>query len=133
MASATFLLLLSALMPTPASDEGRRAPEGRWGGTGISIQVDSAGAKIELDCASGAVSGSLLLDADGRFDVAGTYERGSMGPVREGAAPKVEPARYRGRLEGESLTLEILLGRGGKAIGPFTARRGAPARIRSCL
>jgi hypothetical protein len=131
-APAVVLLLLASVIPTPAPDETRRAPEGRWGGTGISIQVDSSGAKLEFDCAHGTIDAPLLLDSDGRFDLSGTFVPERPGPVRMGQEEKSEPARYSGRLDGETLTLEVHRPGAPRQMSPLSAVLGKAPRLRKC-
>jgi hypothetical protein len=86
---------------------------------------------VELDAAHGSTEGPLTLDAQGRFEANGTLVRERPGPARIGDEDAVgEPARYRGTLEGDTLTLTVTLTRPGTVIGPLTAKRGSPARLR---
>jgi hypothetical protein len=130
------LLLLAVMLaaPTPTPDaSGPRVPEGVWGGVGVSLRIGGSGADIEFNCARGTIEGPLRLDAERRFDVAGTYERGRPGPTRIGDEPKPEPARYRGTLDGLTLAFEVTPTRTGKPVGPFSAKLGGPSRIHTCL
>jgi len=116
-----------AASPTPAAS----AAEGTWGGIGLRVDAGPAGAEIDLDGAHGKTEGPLVPDAAGRFDVAGTVVREKPGPVRKGdPPPPAVPVRYRGTLEGDTLTLEVVPDGKGAVLGPLTARRGAPARVR---
>jgi hypothetical protein len=129
---ATFCLLaaltVSAPPPTPTPAP---LPESAWGGVGLKLVVSSRDAKVELDAAHGTIEGPLSLDAEGRFEANGTFVRERPGPTRAGAEDAgAEPARYRGTIAGDTLTLEITLTRSGTAIGPLQARRGANARLR---
>lgn len=128
-------LLLAAMLaaPTPTPDaSGPRVPEGVWGGQGVVARIGGSGAEIEFNCARGTITGTLRLDAEGRFDVAGTYERGHPGPIRMGEEPKPEPARYRGTLNGQTLAFTVIPATG-KPVGPFSAKLGGPSRIHTCL
>jgi hypothetical protein len=107
-------LTVAAATPTPAPAS---VPEGVWGGTGIRVEVREGKAKIELDAAHGETDGPLVLDGSGAFDAAGAPEKG-------------EPARFRGTLDGDVLTLTVTVGRDSVAAGPLQARRGALARLR---
>lgn len=115
--------------PTPPPST---APDGDWGGTGIRVTVRSGGAEFDLDGAHGKASGPLALDAEGRFDVAGTLVRERPGPIRQGeAGPPAASVRYRGTVHGDALTLEIVPADGkDRILGPLKAVRGAPARVR---
>ena len=130
------LLLLAAFLaaPTPTPDaSGLRVPEGVWGGLGIAVRIGGSGAEIEFDCARGAIDGPLRVDERGRFEISGTFERGRPGPTRMGDTPKSEPARYRGKLDGQVLALEVTPSSTGRTMGPFSAKLGGAPRIRSCL
>jgi hypothetical protein len=126
------LLVLAACAAAPGPTPAPAAvPEGDWGGSGLRVSVTGRGAAIELDAASGKTDGPLSLDGEGRFDVAGTLARQRPGPTRSGeAAAAGDPVRFRGRLEGDTLTLEVVPSGKGAAIGPLKATRGAPARLR---
>ena len=132
MAGLLFLAILAAATPTP-DVSGPRVPEGVWGGQGVAVRIGGSGAEIELNCARGAIDGPVRLDAEGRFDVAGTFERGRPGPIRMGEAPKAEPARYRGTRSGQTLSFEVIPSSTGKPMGPFSAKLGGSSRIHGCL
>lgn len=125
--------LLAALLgaaPTPTSAPPSVAA-GDWGGVGLRFVVDARGATVELDAARGTITGAIPLDAGGRFEADGTLVRERPGPARAGGADAAgEPARFRGTIEGDTLTLEITPTRSGTAIGPLHAKRGASARLR---
>jgi len=130
-AAATLLLLSALVRPEPTrTPTVSLVPEGVWGGVGIRVDVREGRAKIELDAAHGETDGPLVLDGSGAFDVPGTFARERPGPERVGAPEKGEPARFRGTLDGDILTLTVTLGRNAVAAGPLKARRGEPARLR---
>jgi hypothetical protein len=94
--------------------------------------VNSAGATIEYDCARGTIDQSLLA-ADGMFTAIGTHIPGHGGPVREGEIPDKHPARYDGRTDGKTMTLEVTLTDSGQKLGTFTLERGASPSVFKCL
>jgi hypothetical protein len=53
------------------------------------------------------------------------------GPVRVGEVPDSVPARYVGRVDGDRMTLRVLVGR--DTLGPFELRRGAEPQLFKCL
>ena len=131
-----FLLMAAAAISAP-KEESRTVPAGAWGGNGIALTVDESGAKLELDCAHGRIAQPLALDADGRFELTGTFVRERPGPVRmgpngEAQEEKGAPATYSGRLEGDVLRLTIRFENGGES-RPLEARRGQAARLHKCL
>lgn len=141
MGSASFLGVL-ALAGAVAAAAGGGGPsetptaalQGVWGGVGIRVDIGPRVVKVELDAAHGKFEGPLAPDAEGRFEADGTLVRERPGPVRAGDEDAAaEPARYRGTIAGDTLTLDVTLTRSGTAIGPLQARRGAPARLRKML
>ena len=106
---------------------------GIWGGEHIQMQVTESGAQIEYDCAHGSVDEPLALDREGRLDVKGTHVRERGGPVRRGDKPDSHPARYTGRVEGQTMTLTVTLTDSDESAGTFTLTQGEQGRIRKCL
>ena len=134
--SLLVLALIAAGTPTPNAS--RSVPPGPWGGRGIALTVEDSGAKIEMDCAHGRITGRLVLDADGRFELPGTFTRERPGPVHmgpngEAQEEKGEPARYSGRVEGDALRVSIRLESGGREMGPFELQAGTTPRLHKCL
>ena len=136
--SGTILVLtvLLSVTPTP-SERPARVAEGRWGGTGIAVEVTSSGARIELDCAHGTIDAPLTLDAQNAFDLPGTFVRERPGPVHmDQEEEKGQPVRYVGRLDGdgEGATLELRIVRpdAPRPPSPLTAVLGRTPRLRKC-
>ena len=122
------LLLLAAVLS--AGHKGRVEP-GDWGGRGARLTVAKDGARLELDCAHGSL-GAMTLE-EGRFDVAGRFAREHGGPTRKGEAEDTVPARYRGSVQGHTMTLEVVLeDEGGQTVGPFELTFGGQARLMKC-
>jgi hypothetical protein len=94
--------------------------------------VNSSGATIEYDCASGTIDEALVA-ADGNFTAIGTHIRGHGGPVREGEIADKHPARYDGRTDGKTMTLEVTLTDSREKLGTFTLQRGASPSVFKCL
>jgi hypothetical protein len=129
-----WLLAILALAVEPTPTPRASAPEGSWGGVGLRVEFGASGAKVELDAAHGAIGEAIALDAEGRFEATGTLVRERPGPTRVGGEDAgAQPARYRGTIAGDDLTLEITLTQSGTAIGPLHARRGANARLRKMV
>jgi hypothetical protein len=106
---------------------------GVWGGTQVVMHVDETGAEVEFDCARGRINGALPRDADGRFDFSGTYLQQQPGPEREGGPAAGRPARYRGRVNGRTMTLTVVVADTGEKFGPFTLALGRASMLRKCL
>jgi hypothetical protein len=129
-------MMLAVTAPTPAPV--REIPLGAWGGTGLALTVEESGAKLELDCAHGRITGRLALDSDGRFELPGTITRERPGPVRmgpngEAAEEKSTPATYSGRLEKGVLKLTIRIEGSRGEPTALEARFGQTPRLRKCL
>ena len=107
-----------------------RRVTGSWGGRGAGFEAPESGdARIELDCAHGSVGIPLAVAADGTFLWNGTYTVERGGPTRKEDAEA--PARYRGTLEGETITLTIETDTATVA-GPLVLTRNEAPRIRKC-
>ena len=106
-------------------------PPGVWGAQHVNLDVSATGARIEYDCAHGTIDGPLSLDSANRFDARGTHVREQPGPVPENEPPGV-PARYTGRLEGDSLTITVTLTDSHEEVGTFTLKRNSSGVLRKC-
>jgi hypothetical protein len=122
---------VSAANNSTAANGGRLA-KGVWGGEHIRFDVTEAGASVEHDCAHAEIEQPVTLDSEGRFDSKATYvvERG--GPVRRDQPPPTRPARYSGRVSGDTLTLTVTLTDTDEDAGSFTLTRGSEGRIMKC-
>jgi len=133
LASVLAPLLLGGPASGGGGKDGRRLPAGQWGGPHLEMEVTEAGARLELDCARGSIGEPLNLDAGGRFDLKGTYVQEQPGPEREGEGQEGAPARYKGRVEGKTMTLTITLLEGDRSVGTYTLTRGKRGRLWKCL
>ncbi len=105
-----------------------------WGGPHVRLNVreGGGGAELEFDCARGEIVEPLKPDADGRFDLPGTFTRQSPGPIRVGLTPSARPARYSGRVEGRTMTFSIKLTDTDQETETFTLTRGSEGRLWKC-
>jgi len=106
---------------------------GPWGGSHVSMQVTSAGARLEYDCAEGVIEEPLRPDAEGRFTAAGTHTPSHGGPIQAGEILPVLRARYDGRVDGERMSLLVTLTETGVVPDSFQLRRGSPGLLVRCL
>ncbi len=109
-----------------------RVAAGVWGGAHIRMEMHEAGARIEYDCAHGTLDEPLTLDNEGHFDARGTHTREAPGPIRLKALPVPQPARFRGRISGETITLTVTLEDSGAEVGTFTLTHGINGRVFKC-
>src|SRR4051812_41656285 len=69
----------------------------------------------------------------GRFDVAGRLAREHSGPMRRDETDQSAPARYRGSVEGQTMTLTIVVGDdASQTLGPFELTLGSAGRLMKC-
>jgi hypothetical protein len=106
---------------------------GAWGGSHVNMQVTSAGARLEYDCAEGVIDQPLRPDAEGRFRATGSHTPGYGGPIREGEILPAFRARYDGHVKGDQMSLLVTLTETGDELGLFELRRGSSGLLVRCL
>ncbi|MCZ6777223.1 MAG: hypothetical protein O7D34_12335 [Ignavibacteria bacterium] len=106
---------------------------GSWGAEHIGIVVGENGAKLEYDCAHGTIDEPLIADENGEFEAIGVHVREHGGPIRLGEIPDEHPARYKGYIKGNVMTLTVTLTDSGQKVGAFSLTRGIPPRVHKCL
>ena len=109
-----------------------RVAEGVWGGAHLRMNVSGEGASLDFDCANGQIAAPFVADAEGGFDLPGTYTREGPGPIRIGREPSARPARYTGRVEGERMTLSVRLEGSATPLAEFTLTHGSEGRVVKC-
>ena len=117
---------------TRAAPDASAVATGAWGGEHIVLEVSEKGAEVELDCAHGEVTQHITLGKHGDFDVAGTFSPEHGGPVRRDENPQPAPARYFGRVEGDTMSLTVTLGKEKEKVGDFTLTRGSRPNLTKC-
>lgn len=127
---ATCAALAAVGAPTFAT--GADLQPGTWAGEHIVMEVTSAGATVEFDCAHGTLDAPLTLDSVGRFDIAGSFTPERGGPTRGDSASRAVPARYTGSLKDATLTVTVVLTESKDTLGVFTLRHGARPRLFKC-
>ena len=113
-----------------ATDMQQRIPTGAWGGDHIAMEVGEQSARIEYDCAHGVIEGPLVVDANGRFSLRGTYTRERGGPIRADEQRRSEPASYVGSIKGNTMTLTLKLE--GPEEDTFTLEKGKQGELVKC-
>ena len=106
---------------------------GTWGGQHVGLAVTAAGATLEFDCAHGSISGPILLDSAGRFDVAGLYIQEHGGPIRQGEILPSVAVHYFGTVSGSSMDLSFRAVADSLSGGPFHLALGRPPQVFKCL
>jgi hypothetical protein len=80
-----------------------KVPLGTWGGDDAGMIVGDTAMHLHVGCTYGDVSGRIVVDANGRFDVTGNYLLRAY-PVAVGPTM---PARFIGRVEGSVTTVTV--------------------------
>jgi len=106
--------------------------EGIWGGPHVRLSMSEGAIQVEFDCAHGTINAPLGTDAQGRFDIPGTFVREGPGPIRVGRTPGARSARYSGRIEGKTMTLSVNLTEPDEALGTYTLTQGSEGRLWKC-
>lgn len=106
---------------------------GVWGGNHIIMEVIDFGAKIEYDCADGTIDQTMELDDHGYFEVTGKHTRRRPGPARSNQEPDRHDARYRGRVDGNRMTLTVTLIESKEPVGTFSLKFGERPELTRCL
>ena len=106
---------------------------GTWGGEHISLTVLDSTANLEFDCAHGSIDELISVDTEGNFEVTGIYVIEHGGPIRIDETLEKYPSLYKGRIEGEKMTLIIILKDTETEIDTFWLARGAEPIIYKCL
>lgn len=107
-------------------------PSSEWGGEHMVLSIGDTIATVEYDCAHGTITLPIML-AEGEFSALGTYTQEHGGPVREGEQVTPLPARYRGRVFGDRMSVTVLLTEEKRVIGSFELTRGNAGRVFKCL
>jgi len=100
-AAAALLVGCASGSTTPPFDGS--LPLGNWGSDGAGMIVGDTAMHLHIKCTYGDVSGRVPVDANGRFDVAGSYMLRAY-PIAVG--PTL-PARFSGRLAGAIATITV--------------------------
>jgi hypothetical protein len=95
-------------------------PIGFWGEQGLSVEVTDTNVTISGACFVGQIPETLVTDAMGNFNIAGTFTP-MIGPVGQGRR-----ATYQGTITGKTMTFSITetLPGSSSTIGPFTVTFG---------
>jgi len=95
------------------------------------MEVSAAGARLEFDCAGGTIDQPIVLDARGQFDLKGSYTTERGGPRRDGGRTGA-PARYVGRVGGDTMRLTVRLEAEKEPVGVFTLKRDYDTLLTKC-
>lgn len=105
---------------------------GEWGGDQVRLTLDATGGRIEYGCGAGTIDVPLQPDAQGRFSARGTHEVRTPGPTRADAAPALQAATYRGRVDGDRMALTVEVSGGGAPL-QYSLVRGRSVKLIRCF
>ncbi|MEO8334561.1 MAG: hypothetical protein ABI664_06300 [bacterium] len=125
------LLACSSSGVSPVPSDGQ-VPLGTWGGDDAGMIVGNTAMHLHVGCTYGDVSGRIVTDADGRFDVAGSYLLRAY-PIAVGPTM---PARFVGRVEGSVTTVTVTVNdtvqHASIVKGPVVVQFGEAPRLGPC-
>lgn len=107
-------------------------PASVWGADGIILNVEENGVTIQYECADGQIEQSLMMNEQGNFEANGIHSPQRGGPIRVDAKLARQPARYEGKISGDTMTLKVTLTETKEVIGEFTLERGKTPRMTRC-
>ena len=110
--------------------------QGAWGSAAGSerllLTVDALGGRIEMDCATGQLSGPVRFDGQGKFQASGTFDKHPAGPQRADGPAAAVNARFTGELHDGVMTLTIQAD-GTNSPQVFRLREGLRVKLLRCL
>jgi hypothetical protein len=101
---------------------------GTWGGDNAGLIAGDTSAHVHIGCTLGDTKSSIRPDADGRFDVIGTYNVDAY-PIDRGIT---HPARFTGHVAGHTMTLTVILTDTARQVGPVTLIYGKEPKMGPC-
>jgi hypothetical protein len=105
---------------------------GTWGGDTAGMIVSDTSFHLHIGCTFGDASGRVPLDANGRFDVSGSYMLRAF-PIAIG--PTV-PARFTGQVDGSRLTITATVNdtvqKKTVVLGPVSVTYKQEPKMRAC-
>ena len=109
-----------------------KVPLGTWGGDNAGMIVGDTAMHLHVGCTYGDVSGRIAVDANGHFDVPGSYVLRAY-PIVVG--PSL-PARFVGRLDGSvttvTVTVDDTVQHATVVKGPVVVQLGDAPRLGPC-
>lgn len=101
---------------------------GTWGGDNAGLIASDTSAHIHIGCTLGEASEPIRPDANGRFEAPGTYNVDAY-PIDRGIR---HPARFIGRIIGNTMTLTVSLTDTARTLGPVTLVYGKEPKMGPC-
>src|SRR5881398_1392950 len=132
-AAATAIVLVLACSGSPSVPPfDGLLPLGTWGGDSGGMIVGDTAMHLHIGCTFGDVSGRVPVDANGRFDVTGSYMLRAY-PITVGPAV---PARFTGTVDGDRIvvtaTIDDTIAHQTVVHGPVSLRLGVEPNLGPC-
>ncbi len=125
-------LLAASCSSSPTGPASGDLTLGTWGGDGAGVIVTDSVVHVHVGCTFGDMPPGVVLDAEGRFTVDGSYVLHAY-PVVVG--PRL-PAQFSGQVLGRRLTLAVAVNDTTTghvvALGPVTVRLGEEPQMGPC-
>ena len=132
LASAVAFMAACQASESLVPPSGDRLALGTWGGDNSGVIVTDSLTHVHIGCTFGDVPGRIALDANGRFNVSGSYRLRAY-PVAVGPTM---PAQFSGHVVGRSLTLAIAVNdtvlKTPVVLGPVTVIFGKEPQMGPC-
>jgi len=132
LTKAAVTLAAAAAVLGPCDPTGVRPPKGTvagtWGGENAGLIADDTSAHVHIGCTYGNIAQQIVPDADGTFDVPGVQNI-TAHPVDRGV---LHPARFRGAIIANRLTLTVTLTDTAVTLGPVQLTYGKEPRMGPC-
>src|SRR4051812_34901253 len=123
---------LSCASTSPVVPGDLQIPLGTYGGDSGGMIVGDTAMHLHIGCTFGDVSGRVPVDANGRFDVAGSYMLRAY-PITIGPAV---PARFTGTIDGDRIvvlaTIDDTVEHRTVVHGPVSLRLGVEPKLGPC-
>ncbi len=101
---------------------------GTWGGNDAGLIATDTSAHVHIGCTLGDTKGRIVVEADGRFTIAGTFNVDAF-PIDRGIT---HPAQFSGQIVGNSMTLTVVLTDTGRQLGPVVLIFGKEPTMGPC-
>jgi hypothetical protein len=101
---------------------------GTWGGDNAGLIATDTSAHVHIGCTLGDTYGAIHPDANGHFDVSGTYNVDAF-PIDRGILHK---ARFTGDITFRTMTLTVSLTDTTRQLGPVTLTYGKEPKMGPC-
>ena len=101
---------------------------GTWGGDDAGLIATDSTVHVHIGCTLGDAVGPVRPGADGSFEALGTYNVDAY-PIDRGIT---HPARFNGRIVGQSMTLTVTLTDTARQLGPVTLTYGKEPKMGPC-